>query len=147
MWLPRATHQSPLPCPTAPKPRTRAVFALRPRSFDFIAQGAEEARNPLRDVPLAVVISTLVCTALYAAAAAVLVGLVPAADVNPAAPFSAAFRGAPGYGWVSYVVSALLCVCCKEEKAGASRHKVWGRARVSALLTCGGDNAGGSCER
>ena len=53
----------------------------------MIAQGAEEAVNPGRDVPLAIIISTSLCTVLYAAASAVVVGLRPYNKIG-SAPFA-----------------------------------------------------------
>ena len=40
----------------------------------MIANGAEEARNPRRDIPLATALCLGVCTLLYAAASTVIAG-------------------------------------------------------------------------
>lgn len=40
----------------------------------MIANGAEEARNPRRDIPLATALCLGLCTMLYAAASTVIVG-------------------------------------------------------------------------
>jgi amino acid transporter len=42
--------------------------------FDMIANGAEEARNPRRDIPLATALCLGLCTLLYAAASTVIAG-------------------------------------------------------------------------
>jgi APA family basic amino acid/polyamine antiporter len=65
--------------------------------FDAVSTHAEEARNPQRDVPLAIIVSLLLCTVLYIAVAAVLTGMVPYAQIDVNAPVAAAFaqRGLP----------------------------------------------------
>jgi len=44
--------------------------------FDMIANGAEEAKNPTRDVPLATALCLALCPALYAAASTVIAGRI-----------------------------------------------------------------------
>ncbi|KAF6257134.1 amino acid permease-domain-containing protein [Scenedesmus sp. NREL 46B-D3] len=75
--------------------------------FDMIANAAEEARNPRRDVPLATAFCLGLCTALYAAASTVITGLVPYYDIDSNAPFSVALGGI--YPWASYIVSVGAC--------------------------------------
>jgi amino acid transporter len=53
--------------------------ACRYVGFDMIANAAEEAKNPRRDVPLATALCLGLCTALYAAASTVITGERPAA--------------------------------------------------------------------
>lgn len=45
--------------------------------FDAVSTTAEEAKNPQRDLPKAMIFALLVCTLLYIAVAAVLTGMVP----------------------------------------------------------------------
>lgn len=45
--------------------------------FDALSTTAEEARNPKRDLPLAMILSLALCTLLYVAVALVLTGLAP----------------------------------------------------------------------
>jgi APA family basic amino acid/polyamine antiporter len=73
--------------------------------FDAVSTHAEEARRPQRDVPLALIVSLLLCTFLYIAVVAVLTGMVPARELDVAAPVADAFRrvGLPG---VQFVVAA-----------------------------------------
>lgn len=72
--------------------------------FDSISTHAEEAKNPSRDVPLALIASLLVCTVLYIAVAAVITGMVPYDQIDIDAPVSNAFRQV-GIGWAQFVVS------------------------------------------
>ncbi len=59
--------------------------------FDSISTHAEEAKNPQRDLPLAIIFSLLLCTVLYIAVAAVLTGMVPYNQIDISAPVSSAF--------------------------------------------------------
>ncbi len=45
--------------------------------FDAVSTTAEEAKNPKRDLPIGIVASLVICTALYLAVAAILSGIVP----------------------------------------------------------------------
>jgi basic amino acid/polyamine antiporter, APA family len=93
--------------------------------FDAVSTTAEEAKNPKRDLPIGIITSLVVCTALYLAVAAVLSGIIPviqyrsAADALPGVPMvspeeSVRFLNAPvayalaviGQDWASYLVSA-----------------------------------------
>src|SRR6267378_4035347 len=59
--------------------------------FDAVSTTAQEAKNPQRDLPIGIIASLLICTALYIAVAAVLTGMVPWKDVNIEAPVARAF--------------------------------------------------------
>jgi basic amino acid/polyamine antiporter, APA family len=66
--------------------------------FDAVSTTAQEAKNPQRDLPLGIILSLLICTALYILVAGVLTGMVPWRDVNIEAPVARAFldRGLTG---------------------------------------------------
>jgi len=66
--------------------------------FDAVSTTAQEAKNPQRDLPIGIIASLLICTALYIAVAAVLTGMVPWREVNIEAPIARAFldRGLTG---------------------------------------------------
>jgi APA family basic amino acid/polyamine antiporter len=59
--------------------------------FDSISTHAEEARNPKRDVPIAILISLGLCTVLYVGVSAVITGMVPYPQIDIKAPVAAAF--------------------------------------------------------
>jgi len=59
--------------------------------FDAVSTTAQEAKNPQRDLPIGIIASLLICTALYISVAAVLTGMVPWSDVNIEAPVARAF--------------------------------------------------------
>ena len=78
--------------------------------FDAVSTTAEEAKNPQRDLPIGIIASLVLCTALYLAVAAVLTGIVPVVDYKS----DQAFLNAPvafalsliGQDWAAYLVSA-----------------------------------------
>jgi len=93
--------------------------------FDAVSTTAEEAKNPRRDLPIGIIASLVVCTALYLAVAAILSGIVPvieyrsAADALPGMPTAdgaavTQFLNAPvafalsliGQDWAAGLVSA-----------------------------------------
>src|SRR6266571_4520239 len=59
--------------------------------FDAVSTTAQEAKNPQRDLPIGIIASLLICTALYISVASVLTGMVPWRDVNIEAPIARAF--------------------------------------------------------
>ncbi len=73
--------------------------------FDAVSTTAEEARNPQRDLPIAILASLAVCTVLYVAVTAVLTGMVPVSALANAEPVAAALR-AVGADRVASLISA-----------------------------------------
>ncbi len=64
--------------------------------FDAVSTGAEEARNPSRDLPLAIVGSLVVCTIIYILVSIAAVGSLDAAALQESdAPLAAALTRAP----------------------------------------------------
>src|SRR6478672_9208754 len=59
--------------------------------FDAVSTTAQEAKNPQRDLPIGIIVSLLVCTALYIGVAGVLTGMVHWQEVNIEAPIARAF--------------------------------------------------------
>lgn len=72
--------------------------------YDTLTTAAEEARNPQRDLPRAVLLSLAVSMALYVLISLVLTGMVPYAQLDSPAPVDAAFK-ALGLDWVRGVIS------------------------------------------
>jgi basic amino acid/polyamine antiporter, APA family len=73
--------------------------------FDSVSTHAEEARQPQRDVPIAIICSLLICTVLYVAVVAVLTGMVPYAQIDRSAGISQAFALA-GLPWARIIIAA-----------------------------------------
>jgi APA family basic amino acid/polyamine antiporter len=72
--------------------------------FDAVSTHSEEAKNPQRDVPIAILVSLVVCTILYIAVAAVLTGMVPYNMIDINAPVSNAFLQR-GITYAGFIVS------------------------------------------
>jgi APA family basic amino acid/polyamine antiporter len=72
--------------------------------FDAVSTQSEEARRPQRDVPIAILASLVICTALYMAVVAVLTGMVPYDRLDLNAPLADAFAQI-GLGWANLLLS------------------------------------------
>ncbi|GLW07714.1 amino acid permease [Microtetraspora sp. NBRC 13810] len=72
--------------------------------FDIVATAAEETKNPQRDMPIGILGSLAVCTALYVGVSLVVVGMQPYQRLSSAAPLADAFR-AVGQPWLATVIS------------------------------------------
>ncbi len=81
-----------------------AVIFFAYIGFDALSTQTEEAKNPRRDVPLSILFSLLICTALYIAVTAVLTGMVPYYKIDIDAPVSAAFKQV-GLSWAQFLIS------------------------------------------
>ena len=81
-----------------------AVVFFAVFGYDTLTTAAEEAKNPQRDLPWAVVLSLAIAMVLYLALSLVLTGIVPFGTLNNAAPVANAFS-AIGLRWVMVTVS------------------------------------------
>jgi APA family basic amino acid/polyamine antiporter len=72
--------------------------------FDAVSTAAEEAKNPQRDMPRAMMISLAVTSVIYIIVTLVMTGLVPWRDHGNADPLASAFT-ARGYDWAAGVIS------------------------------------------
>ncbi|HET7106877.1 MAG TPA: amino acid permease [Candidatus Acidoferrum sp.] len=72
--------------------------------FDAVSTTAQEAKNPQRDLPIGIIVSLLVCTALYILVAGVLTGMVNWQEVNIEAPIARAFMDR-GLSTASHVIT------------------------------------------
>ena len=77
--------------------------------FDAISTAAEETKNPQRDLPIAILGTLILCTALYICAALVLTGVVPFNSIDTQAPLAHAMRFV-GIHWYAGLISVgALC--------------------------------------
>jgi len=60
--------------------------------FDAVATTAEECKNPAHDLPIGIIGSLVICTALYVVVAGVLTGVVPYTELNNPEPVAFALR-------------------------------------------------------
>ncbi|MDR6937769.1 MULTISPECIES: amino acid permease [unclassified Luteibacter] len=77
--------------------------------YDTLTTAAEEARNPQRDLPRAVLLSLAVAMVLYIAVSLVLTGIVPYASLSGEASVSDAFN-AIGLPWISNVIAVAAVI-------------------------------------
>jgi basic amino acid/polyamine antiporter, APA family len=82
-----------------------AVVFFAVFGYDTLTTAAEEAQDPQRQLPRAVLLSLSIALALYIAMSLVLTGIVRFDTLNNAAPVASAFT-AIGMPWVTLVVSA-----------------------------------------
>jgi len=81
--------------------------------FDAVSTASGEAREPRRDLPIAIVGSLLIATVLYIVVAVAAVGALPVGELaGSEAPLSTALRGGAGIGWGADVISlgALIAI-------------------------------------
>ena len=74
--------------------------------FDAVSTGSEEAKNPKRDLPLAICGSLAICTLIYIAVAVTAIGALPAADLaKSATPLATAMEDGAGVSWVGSLIA------------------------------------------
>lgn len=80
--------------------------------FDAVSTAAQEAKNPQRDMPRGILISLVICTALYILFSHVLTGLAPYQEFltqGSEASVSYAIKNyMPGYNWLSSLVTVAI---------------------------------------
>src|SRR3954454_3045609 len=80
--------------------------------FDAVSTAAQEAKNPQKDMPVGILVSLVICTALYILFSHVLTGLAPYKEFltqGSEASVSYAIRTyMPGYGWLSSLVTVSI---------------------------------------
>jgi APA family basic amino acid/polyamine antiporter len=83
--------------------RGAAVIFFAYIGFDAVSTAAQEARDPQRDMPRGILGSLAICTVLYIAVSAVMVGLVPYTSLGVPAPMAVTIDGvraaAAGTSW------------------------------------------------
>jgi APA family basic amino acid/polyamine antiporter len=80
--------------------------------FDAVSTAAQEAKNPKRDMPIGILGSLIICTALYILFAHVLTGLAPVEFFRTAGKEASVVRAIdsfmPGFGWLSNLVTVAI---------------------------------------
>lgn len=67
-----------------------AVIFFAYLGFEAVSTAGAETRNPARDMPIGILGALVICTVLYIATSAVLVGIVPYTSLNNPAPIATA---------------------------------------------------------
>jgi APA family basic amino acid/polyamine antiporter len=83
--------------------RGAAIIFFAFIGFDAVSTAAQEAKNPQRDMPIAILTSLAICTVLYIAVAVVLTGIVPYSKLDVASPLAVGID-ATGLTWLSPVI-------------------------------------------
>lgn len=92
-----------------------AVIFFAYIGFDAVSTAAQEAKDPQRDMPRAIIGSLLICTVLYILVAGIMAGLVPYMQLkDEAAPLAAAItaasQSAPAGSVTSYILSSFSLI-------------------------------------
>lgn len=72
--------------------------------FDVIATASEEVKNPGKTMPIGIIGSLAICTALYIAVSAVLTGMIPFTELNVGAPVALALESV-GHNSIAGIIS------------------------------------------
>lgn len=72
--------------------------------FDAVSTVAQEAKNPQRDMPRAIMLSLLLCTGLYVLVTAVLTGIVNYTELSVPAPIALALDKTGSLTWLSPLI-------------------------------------------
>ncbi|HEU5358767.1 MAG TPA: amino acid permease [Gemmatimonadales bacterium] len=71
--------------------------------FDAVSTAAQEAKNPQRDMPIAIIGSLLICTLLYIVVSGIATGVMPYQQLNVPDPIAVVADRA-GLGWISGLI-------------------------------------------
>jgi len=72
--------------------------------FDAVSTQSQEAVNPVKDIPFAIIASLIICTTLYIFVSLTLTGMAHYTDLDLGAPVASAFS-AIGLNWASLVIT------------------------------------------
>jgi APA family basic amino acid/polyamine antiporter len=85
--------------------RGAAVIFFAYIGFDAVSTAAQEAKNPQRDMPIALLGSLAICTVIYIAVSLVLTGIVNYTQLNVSAPIAVAIGSlGPSFTWLEYFI-------------------------------------------
>ena len=85
--------------------RAAGVIFFAYIGFDAVSTAAQEAKNPQRDMPIALLGSLGICTVLYIAVSLVLTGVVNYSQLNVPAPIAVAVSTlGPSLAWLEYFI-------------------------------------------
>ncbi|CAF1041876.1 unnamed protein product [Rotaria sp. Silwood1] len=72
--------------------------------FDSVTTTAQETKNPQRSLPIGIIGSLSISTALYIGVCAVMVGIVPYRTLDSPSPISEAIKGTPHGIWLPIII-------------------------------------------
>jgi basic amino acid/polyamine antiporter, APA family len=77
--------------------------------FDAVSTQAQEAKNPTKDIPFAIITSLIICTILYILVSLTLTGMVKFSELDLGAPVASAFSSV-GLQWASLLITIAAVV-------------------------------------
>jgi APA family basic amino acid/polyamine antiporter len=77
--------------------------------FDAVSTQSQEAVNPTKHIPFAIIASLVICTLLYILVSLVLTGMVKYDAIDIGAPVASAF-GKVGLNWASFIITIAAVV-------------------------------------
>lgn len=77
--------------------------------FDAVSAQSQEALNPTKDIPFAIITSLIICTALYILVSLTLTGMIKFTTIDLGAPVASAFSGI-GLTWASLLITIAAVV-------------------------------------
>lgn len=87
--------------------RAAGIVFLAYIGFDAVSTAAQEVKKPQRSLPIGIIGSLIVCTILYILFSFVMIGLVPYADLDVAAPVALAIQKTP-FEWLNWLVKLAI---------------------------------------
>jgi APA family basic amino acid/polyamine antiporter len=72
--------------------------------FDAVSTQSQEAVNPVKDIPFAIITSLIICTALYILVSLTLTGMTDYKTLDMGAPVASAFSSV-GLNWASFLIT------------------------------------------
>lgn len=112
--------------------RAASIMFFAYAGFEAVSTASAEARNPTRDIPIGIIGSLVICTIIYVAVAAVLLGIVPYRNLNVADPLAIATK-TMHKPWLALLVNSGATIGLCSVLLGL----MYGQTRV--LLTVGRD--------
>ncbi|ULQ51983.1 APC family permease [Flavihumibacter fluvii] len=77
--------------------------------FDAVSTQSQEAVNPVKDIPFAIITSLIICTTLYIIVSLVLTGMTKYTELDLGAPVASAFS-AVGLNWASWLITVAAVI-------------------------------------
>jgi APA family basic amino acid/polyamine antiporter len=78
--------------------------------FEAVSTAAQEAKNPQKNMPIGILASLGICTALYILMALVTTGMAPYQTLNNPAPVATALANVPALAWLKQIVNVGVAV-------------------------------------
>jgi len=78
--------------------------------FEAVSTAAQEAKNPQKTMPIAILLSLGICTVLYLLMSLVITGIMPFSQLNNEAPVAIALGAIPGLAWLRQAVNIAVAI-------------------------------------